>query len=91
MAVTRRPNVINHTAAGDASTGSYRIYALVWTGATAAGDDIACKNGAGTVLFEAKAGVPLRLVIYWPFGRDVTVNGLETDVLDAGSVEYILA
>jgi len=91
MAVTRRPNAIQHTAAADLSTGTLRIWALVWSGATAATDDLACKNTAGTVLLAIKAGSTLERTVYWPFGPNTHVDGLETDVLTAGTVEYILA
>jgi hypothetical protein len=91
MAVTRRPNVIQHAAAGDASTENMKVWALVWNGSSTAGDDLACKNTAGTVLLALKSNGTQNQVLYWPFGYDVMINGLETDVLDAGTVEYILA
>lgn len=90
MSVTRRPNVIAHSAAGDASTGTLLIRQLIWNGSTAAGDDLACKNTAGVVLLAIKAGTNVgHLVIDYPFG-DTMIVGLETDVMDAGSVEYVL-
>lgn len=92
MAVTRRPNVISHAAAGDASSGRICVWALVWNGSTAAGDDLTIKNGDGTVVLSLKAGTNVgHLVLYWPFGPHTVLDGLETDVIDAGTVEYILA
>ena len=88
MAETRRPNGTLHATAGDTTTGRLLIKKLIWTGATDAADDLACKNGAGTVLFAIKAGTDLGRVISYPFG-DLMINGLETDVLDAGTVEYV--
>lgn len=90
MAVTRRPNVIEHTAAADTSTGRLMIMQLIWNGSTTQGDDLACKNSAGTVLNTFKSDGSGFQPIAWPFGR-IFVDGLETDVLDAGTVEYVLA
>lgn len=89
MAVTRRPNVLAHTAAGDTSTGRYYVKSLLWNAATAAGDDLTVKNAAGTVMLSIKAGSDLSRQITEPFGCS-HVNGIETDVIDAGTVEYIL-
>jgi hypothetical protein len=90
MATTRRPNVISHAAAGDASTGRLLVKKLVWNGSTNAGDDLEIKNSAGTVLLKLKAGTNVgHLQLDYPFG-DVMINGIETDVIDAGTVEYIL-
>jgi len=90
MAVTRRPNSIQHTAAGDASTGRLVIERLIWTGIGTDGDDLACKNGDGTVLGAYKGGANVPFILEWPFGH-VAIDGLETDVLDSGNVEYVLA
>jgi hypothetical protein len=50
------------------------------------------KNGDGTVELKLKAGTNVgHLVVYWPFGPNRVIDGLETDVIDAGTVEYILA
>lgn len=87
MAETRRPNGTLHGTAGDTTTGRVLITKLMWTGATDAGDDLSIKNGDGTVLHSYKAGTDLGLQIDYPFG-DRMVDGLETDVLDAGTVEY---
>lgn len=90
MAVTRRPNVIQHTAAGDSSTETVLVKRLVWNGSTAAADELTMKNSDGTVLLSLKAGANVgHLQLEYPFG-DVMVKGLETDVIDAGTVEYIL-
>ena len=47
------------------------------------------KNGAGTVELALKSDGSSNLEIDWPFGLKL-IDGLETDVIDAGSVEYIL-
>lgn len=92
MAKVRRPNVIAHDAAGQADTGRYKVWALVWNASTAAGDDLQVKDTSGTVLLALKAGTNVgSLILYWPFGMHAVVDGIETDVIDAGTVEYILA
>jgi hypothetical protein len=63
---------------------------LLWNGSTTVGDDLACKNGDGTVLLAVKSDGSGFQPIAWPFGLGF-IDGLETDVLDAGTVEYILA
>lgn len=90
MAVTRRPSVIQHTAAGDLSTGRLTVMLLIWNGSNTAGDDLECKNEAGTVLNKFKSDGSQFQPIAWPFGK-FPINGLETDVIDAGTVEYLLA
>lgn len=90
MGVTRRPNSLNHTAAGDTSSENVKVRWLLWTGAALAADDLQVKNGAGTVLLAIKATATLGCHIEFPFG-DVWVDGIESDVLDAGTVEYVLA
>lgn len=89
MTVTRRPNVISHATAGDTSAGRFYVKSLLWNGATAAGDDLEIKNSAGVVMLKIKAGSELSRQIIEPFGCS-HVNGIETDVIDAGTVEYIL-
>lgn len=89
MAVTDRPNVIKHAAAGDASKGRLYVKRLVWNGSGTAGDDLSIKNGAGTVILELKSDGSQFQSLEDPFGC-VMVDGLETDVIDAGTVEYIL-
>lgn len=89
MAVTRRPNAIQHTAATDVSTGRFLVKQLVWNGSGTAGDDLSIKNAAGTVLLNLKSDGSQYMPVAYPFG-DVMVNGIETDVIDAGTVEYIL-
>lgn len=90
MAKTNRPNGVMHDTAGDTTTGTLLIRQLVWTGAAAAADDLVIKNAAGTILKAYKAGADLGIVIDWPFGKR-PVHGLETDVIDAGTVEYVYA
>lgn len=89
MAVTRRPNAIQHTAAGDASTGRFLVSQLVWNGSGTAGDDLSIKNAAGTVLLSLKSDGSQFVPIAFPFGKTM-VDGIETDVIDSGTVEYIL-
>lgn len=89
MAVTRRPNVISHAAAGDASTGRLYVKRLIWNGSGTAGDDLSIKDGNGTVILALKSDGSQFQSLEDPFGC-VMINGLETDVLDAGTVEYIL-
>jgi hypothetical protein len=91
MAVTRRPNAIEHTANGDASSGRFIVSRLVWNGSSAAADDLIIKNGAGTVELSLKAGSNTgSLVLEDPFGPCRTIDGIETDTIDNGTVEYIL-
>jgi hypothetical protein len=78
-----------HATAGDVTTGRLLVETLIWTGSTTAADDLACKNGAGTVLLAIKSGA-VPVIIKWPFGRE-PIDGLESDVLDAGTVEYVFA
>ena len=89
MGETIRPNPRQHTAAGDTSTGRLLVSQLIWSGSTTAGDDLVIKNGAGTVLLPVKSDGSSFQPIAWPFGH-VMIDGLETDVIDAGTVEYIL-
>lgn len=92
MAVTRRPNVISHSAGGDASTGRIKVWALLWNGSSDAADDLVVKNGDGTIVLSIKAGANTgHLIIYWPFGPHTFLDGIETDTIDNGTVEYILA
>lgn len=91
MGVTRRPNVIEHTATGDASTESVMIMQLLWNGSGTAGDDLHIKNADGVVLLKVKSDGSQFQPIAWPFGRVILPGGFETDLLDAGTVEYILA
>jgi len=90
MAVTRRPSVIQHTAEGNTSTGRLTVMQLIWNGSSTAGDDLEIKNAAGTVLLKVKSDGSSFQSIAWPFGK-FPVDGIETDTLDAGTVEYILA
>ena len=90
MAVTKRPNAISMTSAADNVSDTVLVKRLVWNGSTAAADDLTMKNSAGTVLLSLKAGTNVgHLQVEYPFG-DTMVVGLETDVIDAGTVEYIL-
>jgi hypothetical protein len=89
MATTRRPNVISHTAAGDTSTGRFLVSQLIWNGSSSAGDDLEIKDSTGTLLLKVKSDGTQVVPIAWPFG-EIMVDGIETDVLDAGTVEYIL-
>jgi hypothetical protein len=92
MAAERRPNVLHHDAAGQSHDGRFHVWALVWNGSTAAGDDLQVKDGSGTVVLALKAGANTgHLVLYWPFGPHTFLDGIETDVIDAGTVEYVLA
>lgn len=91
MAVTRRPNVIAHTAGGDASTGRFIVWALVWNGSTDAAHDLQVKDGSGDVVLALKAGANTgSLILYYPFGPKTILDGIETDVIDSGTVEYVL-
>lgn len=89
MAVTRRPNAIQHTAAADASTGRFLVTQLLWNGSGTAGDDLSIKDSSGTVLLNVKSDGSQFMPISYPFGN-LMVDGIETDVIDAGTVEYIL-
>ena len=91
MAVTRRPNVIEMTAAADATTESVMIMQLLWNASVTVGDDLEIKNTNGDVLLKVKSDGSGFQPIAWPFGRVILSGGFETDVLDAGTVEYILA
>jgi hypothetical protein len=63
---------------------------LIWNGSSTGGDDLSIKNSAGTVLLALKSDGSQYQPLAWPFGS-FPVDGIETDVLDAGTVEYILA
>lgn len=90
MGVTRRPNVISMTAAGDSATDTLLVKQLIWNGSTNAADDLEFKNSAGTVLLKLKAGTNVgHLVLDYPFGNTMVV-GVEADVIDAGTVELVL-
>lgn len=88
MAVTNRPHGVQHTAPGDASTGRFLVSQLIWNGSSTAGDDLQVKDTSGTVLLRLKSDGTQIVPIAWPFGK-LMVDGIETDVLDAGTVEYI--
>jgi hypothetical protein len=88
MAVTKRPNSHLHASAGDASTGRYLITQLIWNGSSTAGDDLTVKDGSGVVILQLKSDGSSFEPVSYPFGNRM-VDGFETDVLDAGSVEYI--
>jgi hypothetical protein len=89
MAVTTRPNGFKHAAAGDATTGKYLVMMLLWNGSSTAGDDLTVKDGDGNVVLQVKSDGSQFIPISYPFGKR-PINGVETDVLDSGTVEYIL-
>lgn len=89
MAATSRPNGVKHTAAGDLTTGRVLVSHLIWNGSSTAGDDLTVKSGDGDVLLQLKSDGSSFMDIEWPFGKCYVVNGIETDVLDAGTVEYV--
>ena len=88
MAVTARPFGTYHAAAGDATSGRVKVRWLFWLGSTTEGDDLAIKNGDGTVILTLKSDGMAILPIEYPFGNRY-VDGIETDVIDAGAVEYV--
>lgn len=88
MAVTRHPNAVKHTAAGDATTESLRVKCLYWAAPTASGA-FTIKNGAGTIILTGSSASTVPQVIPYPFGC-VAVEGLETDALTGGPITYIL-
>lgn len=92
MARTVRPNAITDTAAGDGAGESIRrrVWALIWPAPTAAGV-LTVKNGTGTVILDITSAAVSPIVIYWPFGLEATVDGVETDALTGGPVTYVLA
>jgi hypothetical protein len=89
MAVTERPNGLKHTAGGDLSSGMYRIGMLIWNGSSTAGDDLIIKNNDGDVELELKSNGSSYQPVLYPFGKYRRIDGIETDVIDAGTVEYI--
>ena len=91
MGVTRRPNVISHGAAGDVTTEDVIVLYAIWNGSVTVGDDLEWKDGDGTVLNKVKSDGSGFQIIPFPFGKVRPDGGFETDVLDAGTVEYVLA
>jgi len=89
MPVTERPNGLKHTAGGDLSSGRYRVGLLIWNGSSTAGDDLIIKNGAGEVELELKSDGSRYQPVPYPFGKHRRIPGIETDTLDAGTVEYL--
>ncbi len=91
MSVTRRPNVIQHTAGADATTEDVIVFFAIWNGSVTVGDDLEWKDGNGVVLNKVKSDGSGFQIIPFPFGKVRPDGGFETDVLDAGTVEYVLA
>ena len=89
MAVTALLNGVKHTAAGDTSTGKKKVALLLWLGDSTAGDDLAIKDSHGDTILEVKSDGSQFIPIYYPFGKKKVVDGIETDVIDGGSVLYI--
>lgn len=89
MAVTERPNGLKHTASGDTSDGRYIIAMLIWNGSSTAGDDLIIKNGNGEVELELVSDGSRYQPVPYPFGKFRRIAGIETDTIDAGTVEYI--
>lgn len=89
MATTTLVNGVRHTAGGDETTGRKKVALLMWIGSSTAGDDLAVRDSHGDLMLEVKSDGSQFIPIYYPFGKKKVVDGIETDVLDGGTVIYI--
>lgn len=91
MAVTRGPNNIKMTAAGDVSTENVFVGSLIWSGAIVATDQLTIQNGDLVEMFDMvvpAAGAGIQQITY-PFGNKAT-KGLKVSAMTHGAVEFIL-
>ncbi len=88
-AVTEGGNVIKMTADEDATTGSWKITAIVWTSVN--GTSISGTQGfqltdtAGEIIAESQAST-IKDEFVLTMGSPITVSGLKAEVLDGGVI-----
>lgn len=82
---------IQHTGAADSSDGRFKVGSIVWFGFTDAAHTLQVKDGAGKIVVPAIAcGAAATVLGPIIIPLDRVLNGIETDVLDSGTVVYLL-